>query len=1197
MDIKIIDNSSSVYQLKAFLEEKLILKDFSQLSIATGYWDLPVMVELLTTLETFLSNNSNSEIRLLIGEEPTIRTTQLDKAFPEKYLNKDLKELSFKEEYQIAVDFVLKQIEEKRILVKLYKGDFLHAKCYIIGNVCERAIGIIGSSNFTKNGILKNTELNAVETDHRIVNFIPQGTNLEPSHRSWFENLWNNENSFDWNFQFKTEIIGLSKFGDITYSPYEMYIRTIYEIYKEDIEIEQQLKTEDNFASRVDLATFQEESVRKVKARLNHKHIRMCLLADSVGLGKSFIAKKILEEYGYHRRQNVVVICPASLREDWKGHLADITVNAPVYSITEFGNDNSFKKIKNELLQRKITSKRENAIDLLVIDESHNLKTQGANSLQNLLTLLSENEFCKYEPKVLMLSATPVNNGIKDLANQILLAKSGNVNAFNHFGISDFTKNFRDVQRDYIKSGNEEIFTELFPILNKILVKRTRHQVKKDFPDAQINNQKIIFPNENLENILYELDSKEIRKSISSVLNKLSKSKPELFDFFIKETTEIEDEKIEMEGVLDFFKFATKKPETKKTVNTEYESIFHFIDKAIKGLKLIPYSFLTHKIDKTSEEELQAKSRSNLTGIFKVTLFKSFDSSIYTFRKRIKKYEKFLTRFEDLFFKENKIVKSEIVLKTISEYTKEEDFNDLLNKQIEKYEISQKKKRERLANEGKIYKIQYAYTEINLDEFQNDVIKKFIEQDKNIINLIFNVLNDINIDSKLIQLKKWLNNIKGKKVLVFSYFATTINYLKEEINKDSELLKNLGIGENEIVFLTSSVGREFIHDSVKRFSPVAQKVNKINNKIDGKPEIKTLFTTDVLSEGQNLQDCGIIINYDLHWNPVKMIQRNGRINRLGSTHENIHIYNFLPEIQLDKFLKLMKKLQEKIKIIGATVGLDNQVLGEQITPREFGLIEKLYSKDKNNQTEAIEELERENDLAFDEQFENDLREFFRRATDEEKEKLLSMNFNKWCGIQTLKSNEKILTFKTGEKDFDFFKIQDNNKFEIITNKITALNLIRNYNSNVGFDTERQIETIKWKEKENLIQIVNQHYIQQNAVQLTLDGLDLAGFMGVNKSGGVSSLANEKEALLELLNENIENISSDNVNRIRKILLSKNIAVDKKLRRLLQNYNNQICFDLLDDIQMQANNILKTENEEIEKNQIVKPSIWFGFYKK
>lgn len=128
--------------------------------------------------------------------------------------------------------------------------------------------------------------------------------------------------------------------------------------------------------------------------------------------------------------------------------------------------------------------------------------------------------------------------------------------------------------------------------------------------------------------------------------------------------------------------------------------------------------------------------------------------------------------------------------------------------------------------------------------------------------------------------------------------------------------------------------------------------------------MQILVSTDVLSEGQNLQDCGIIINYDLHWNPVKMIQRNGRINRLGSTFNLVKIHNFLPEGQLEQFLKLIQRLQDKIKIIGGSVGIDSSILGETITDRQFGLMTDIYSADSNKQKDAIEKLEKRKRLGF-----------------------------------------------------------------------------------------------------------------------------------------------------------------------------------------------------------------------------------------
>ncbi|MDD3558064.1 MAG: helicase-related protein, partial [Melioribacteraceae bacterium] len=901
---------------------------FTQLSVATGYWDLPAVIELLPAMEAFLNNNLFSEIRFLIGEEPKIRSYQLDTAFPEKYLKADLSELPFKPEFKEAVNFITKYIQTGRIKVKLYKKSFLHAKCYILGSEAENSIGIIGSSNFTRSGLLGNTELNDVEYDHRIVNYLPKSDGQDPSHRSWFEKLWNDEDSIDWTEQFKIEILGLSKFGSLSYSPYELYIKILYEIYGDDIEIEEKLRSEEFFETRVDLTLFQEESVRKVLSRLYNHRIGMCLLADSVGLGKSFIAKRVIEDIGYFKRQNVVVITPASLREDWQNHLNEITVNAPVYSITEFALENNFESIKRDLLFRKLKSKRNNAIDLLVIDESHNLKTQASKSFRNLLDLLVDKEFCTEVPKVLMLSATPVNNGIKDLANQILLAKGGDDKFFSSFGIESIFNFFRSTQSEFRRLGSSDVFSELYPILNRIMVKRTRHQVKKDFPDATLEGKKIIFPEEDLINVPYELDSKKLRKVISDKLNSLEKTNPKLFKFFTVEMTDQDEEKEDIVGLQEFFRI---KEETVKKHQTEYESIFHFIDRAIKGLKLVPYSYLTEKIHKTVYEDSQAKSRKNLTGVMKVTLFKSFDSSIFTFSKRVSRYKTYLEQFERLFFEDKILVKPSIIQKAITALDDEpdEDIIDLINDEISKF----KERGEQRSKSDKDYKKENAYLPVNLEEYNVDNIKRFIQQDKEIIRLINSVISSVDVDTKLQKLKQLLKDLKGQKVLIFSYFATTIDYLKDSL--DSDFLSEVQLDKSEIAFLKSKSGK-YKSEYVKRFSPIAQNQEINNGLVNGKKELKVLCSTDVLSEGQNLQDCGIIINYDLHWNPVKMVQRNGRINRLGSVFETVNVYNFRPEDQLDKFLRLMRKLQEKIQVIGASVGLDSSVLGEDITPKQFG---------------------------------------------------------------------------------------------------------------------------------------------------------------------------------------------------------------------------------------------------------------------
>ncbi len=1183
---KILDNSISQYQLKETIASFLLNDSFSEISIATGYWDLPGMVDIFNELSFFLGRDG-VKFRLLLGEEPSVKSYQLknpvyvDPNFPQKYLKTDLEELELQPEYQQVCDLIQKYLPKgadgkSKLEIKVYKEDFLHAKCYIFGSEYENSIGVIGSSNFTRKGLSGNLELNTVEDNNATVNYRRMNVNQHPSHRSWFEELWNK--SEDWNLKFNTEIIGLSKFGHLSYSPYEIYIRILYEIYGDDIEIEEKLKSEDVFERKNTLTVFQQESVRKALNRLNDKKIGMCLIGDSVGLGKSYIARDIIERIGYYERKNVMIVCPASLRSDWQKHVDELNVNAMIYSITEFANDSSFDEIKNDLHRRKLNSKDENAIHLLMIDESHNLKTQGSKSFQNLLQVITHKDYCSHLPKVLMLSATPVNNGVKDLANQILLAKGGNERFFAHFGIENLLSLFGSTQREFKKRDNEDVFGELYPILNKIMVKRTKHQVKKDFPDALLNGKKIIFPDEVLINELYELDNRAIRKSISEILSHLEKENEQLYDAFTLDLTEQQEEQEEMQGVLDFFSSIT--PENKRRINqTEFESVFHFIDRAIKNLKLTPYSYLSEKWQRTEHEEVQANARKNLTGVMKVTLFKSFDSSIFTFKKRIEKYEIFLSNFESLFFTYRKVIKTEIIQKAIARHEDEpdEDVIALILEEVEAFKEREQKKK----NKDITYKIQQPETPIDLDAFNVDNLKAFINQDKQIISLIKKVLESIKNDAKLEKLKTLLKGLSNQKVLIFSYFATTVDYIRRELNDD--FLSEISLNKDQVAFLKSKNGKEKT-GYVQRFSPIAQRQVVSGGKVNGKPELQILVSTDVLSEGQNLQDCGIIINYDLHWNPVKMIQRNGRINRLGSTFNEVKIHNFLPEGQLERFLKLIKRLQDKIRIIGGSVGIDSSILGEQITDRQFGLLEDIYSGNVERQKQAMEDLERENDLAFDEMFENDLREWIRKASDEEKEFVRTMNLNKWCGLQAFKEPEKMLVFNVGKGEFEFIRT-DGEKVEKEANQLKALRQIR------SFDTVRNKELLTFNQKKDLVATALKVFDTEKAFEETVGGIDLSEFLGVKGNGGSSSLAGAKQQLLDLLHENEERYSLDNIKRLQNLLTSKNLALDNRLRAYLKRHDNNVSIDILDSLAILSVNLIKAE---VSKKK-PEPIIWYGYY--
>lgn len=301
--LKLIDNSSSEYNLGEVLKELLKDKSFSQVAVATGYWDLPGMVDIYDELKSFLERDKTS-FRLILGEEPSVRAYQLrkpatqDPNFPEKYLKRDLEDLQLKEEFQKVADLLgkyLKNEGDSKLQIKVYKKNFLHAKCYIFGSDEENAIGIIGSSNFTRKGLFGNLELNQFENNNATVNFVRKNLSQHPSHRSWFEDLW--KESEDWSGVFKEEVLALSKHGSICYSAYEMYIHALYRIYGQDLldEKENRVDPNDPSSGKPQLLRFQLQNANLLIKKLERQGVAM--LSDSVGLGKTYTAIKVVEYF------------------------------------------------------------------------------------------------------------------------------------------------------------------------------------------------------------------------------------------------------------------------------------------------------------------------------------------------------------------------------------------------------------------------------------------------------------------------------------------------------------------------------------------------------------------------------------------------------------------------------------------------------------------------------------------------------------------------------------------------------------------------------------------------------------------------------------------------------------------------------------------------------------------------------------
>ena len=931
--LKLIDNSSPGFLLGELLRELLNDSSFSEVAIATGYWDLPGMVMIYDDLKKFLERR-NTSLRLLLGEEPSVKAYQVkdpqaqDPDFPEKYLKKDLENLNLKEEFQQVADLLTKFMRENnpKFRIKVYRENFLHAKCYIFGSDSENAVGIIGSSNFTKQGLCGNLELNQLEDNNATVNFIRKDLAQFPSHRSWFEDLWNQ--SEDWSGVFKEEILALSKHGNICYSPYEMYIHALYRIYGQELEDEREeiVSADDPSTGKPQLLKFQIQNANSAIKKLGRQSVAM--LSDSVGLGKTYTALKVIEYYMQVKNQRVVVIAPAGLISQWRKAFDDFRmIQMPeIYSLQDI------HKIEDVKLNLKSIP-----VGLFVFDESHNLRSSGGSRFSMFIQWRMNN----VKAHTLLLTATPVNNQLSDLTNQIMLGSGGEIHKLGTFYDRGRQKYFtlkerlellqKDIRQQIADTGTvdyQSIKEQLTPLLNRFIVRRTRQGIEKEYPEGlEINGLLQKFPVSYPENLEYNVPN-QFKSQLLTFADK-DKLLTQAYQYTIQSQAELDY----LAHPLDLFSNYTLRD---KPIQSSLEILYTgLLSLGFPCYRYQIYKWAYHrkkredlKLDVDANRELSRQI--GIYGIFRTIFLKRFESSLYAIGLSVDSYERKLIDFKNKLEQFHKIVSVKnlaLLNKAIDAYNEESSDEDELDFDIDSFE----------QGNGDFVSIEAAEGVFNIPQLKND-----IDKDLSILHILKEQIHLlIKKDDKIQVLAKELNKYDERKVLIFTYFSDTLEYLKNNLPKYL-------VNSRNIEFATG--GRNEIENFARRFAPVSkQYILQPDEK-----EIDYLVATDKLSEGQNLQDCGIIINYDLHWNPVRMIQRNGRINRLGTKYCEIFIYNFRPTEQLESYLKLVRKLEEKINLIRYTIGSDQSVLDEEPIPQDF--TEDLYSRDEKKRLEALNKI-------------------------------------------------------------------------------------------------------------------------------------------------------------------------------------------------------------------------------------------------
>jgi superfamily II DNA or RNA helicase len=874
------------------------------LDVATAYFNVGgwhLLAGGLRGLGTF---------RLLLGDEPEVGADlglREVGARPIKGLIRELSEESFNESSMRQVEELIAFLRQERVQVRLYTGAFLHAKSYQFyadsgfTRIAPQA-AIVGSSNFTRAGLLTNKELNFMhradfaaeevslervrgimeedereqlaevgEAQRRLAAGVPGLLALDEL-TWWFRQQWHEARDF------KNELIELldaSKFGRKAYTPYQIYMKAIFEYFRDDLEAEE---FDGATRSAVELSEFQEDAVKKARKIL--ARYDGVMIADSVGLGKTWIGKKLLEDYAYHRRYRAVVICPAALQKMWRDELAGASIAATLVTQEALGREEFDVSAVGDA-------------DVVLIDESHNFRNHGTQRYENLERVLAANQrrgaLSGARKKLILLTATPINNSIFDLYNQINLFTGGDRAYFAAAGIGDLQRYFIAANR---LAREQESGMALFNLLEEVVIRRTRPFIKKAYPNATIKGQPIHWPERRLRTIHYNLEA-------------------------------------------------------------TYSGIYSDIVACIEGLRLAPYHLEVYKKQGIERDQFEEGREEALIGIFKSRFLKRLESSIAAFRISVSNLLAVLNSDSASIPQAG----SAAAIQQLLTLPDDEDDATASGHTPPAHGHTPPA----LSNIPGV-SIPLAGNGVKglpaLDPAQYDIARlhKDMQHDADALNKIAAVVVSITSDrdAKLRRLFELLTGeLKGRKTLIFTYYRDTLQYLYANLQI---LLDGSGL---RLACMDSSTDVRERAKIVARFAPRA------NNRPDiaGSPhEINILISTDVLSEGQNLQDCGVLINYDLPWNPTRMIQRAGRIDRIGASFDTLEIINMFPDAGLEKLLGLVESLSQKIAAIDRSGLLDASVLGEAVHPQNFNTLRRIEEQDNR----VIEEQEQFAELASNE---------------------------------------------------------------------------------------------------------------------------------------------------------------------------------------------------------------------------------------
>ena len=719
-----------------------------------------------------------------------------------------------------------------------------------------------------------------------------------------FERLWNDKDKM----QDVTEMI-ISNISTAynENSPEFIYFMTLYNVFSEFLDdiSEDVLPNEATGFKQSKiwdmLYDFQRDAVLAIINKL--ERYNGCILADSVGLGKTFTALAVIKYYE-NRNKTVLVLCPKKLCENWNTY-KDNYVNNPI-ALDRLNYDVLFHTdlSRNGGVSNGLDLDRLNwgNYDLVVIDESHNFRNGAgthANTQENRYVKLMDKVIrAGVKTKVLMLSATPVNNRFTDLKNQLALAYEGNSEYINEQ--LDTKKPIEEIFRQAQKAFNawsklepearttdallRTLDFDFFEVLDSVTIARSRRHIEKYYNTEEIGK----FP--------------ERLKPISK--------RPSLTD---------------LDNAINYNQIYEQLMQLTLCIYTPSNYIF--------PSKMSKYVDLTHN----KGNNLTQKGREQgIQRLMSINLLKRLESSVYSFNLTLSRIRDLIQRTIDAIINFEKYGKADLDM-----YEADDNDFDMDDDNTDFFTVGKKVKIDLADMDYKTWRTELQYDADTLELLTLMVADITPEHDLK-LQTLFKLLDE-KMDNPI--------NEGNKKVLIFSAFSDTAEYLYDQVA--SYMKSNYGL---DTAVITGSIdGRTTVKGLKATLNNVLTCFSPISKSRDvlmpgSTKEIDILIATDCISEGQNLQDCDYLVNYDIHWNPVRIIQRFGRIDRIGSRNQYIQLVNFWPDMTLDDYINLKSRVETRMKISVMTSTGDDDL----INPEEKGDLEYRKQQLKRLQDEVVD---------------------------------------------------------------------------------------------------------------------------------------------------------------------------------------------------------------------------------------------------